>query len=59
MLGILYHSLFSIFTIYVLIESIHYGLFEINNKKNKFGGIIVISFALFCIIFSNIVVWIN
>lgn len=54
-----YHILFLVFTIYVLIESIIYSLSEIKNEENKFGGISVIAFATFSIIFSNIVVWMN
>ena len=59
MLSTLYHIIFLIFTIYVLIESIHYAIYEIRNKKNKFGGICVITFSIFCILFSNIIVWMN
>ena len=59
MLSNLYHIIFLFFTIYVLIESIYYGLFEIKNKKNKFGGICVISFAFICVLFCNIIVWLN
>lgn len=56
---IIYHVLFSIFTIYVLINSCSYGIYEIKNEKNKSGGIAVISFTIFSIIFSNIMVWLN
>ena len=59
MLGIIYHILFTIFTLYILVESIVYANFEIKNQKNKFGGIVVITFTAFCIIFSNIIVWMN
>ena len=59
MLGIVCHILFTVFTLYVLIESIVYANFEIKNQKNKFGGIAVIAFTAFCIIFSNILVWMN
>lgn len=56
---ITYHVVFSIFTIYVLINSISYGSYEIKSKKNKIGGIIVISFTIFSVVFSNIMVWLN
>ena len=56
---ITYHILFSIFTIYVLINSISYGVYEIKKEKNKTGGIAVISFNVFSVIFSNIMVWLN
>ena len=56
---ITYHILFSIFTIYVLVNSTSYGIYEIKNEKNKTGGIAVISFTVFSVIFSNIMVWLN
>ena len=59
MLSTLYHIVFTIFTIYVLIESIYYFIFEYKNQKNKFGGICIITFSIFCVLFSNIIVWIN
>ena len=59
MLDVLYHILFTVFTIYVMIEAISYAIYEIKNENNKLGGIFVISFAAFCSIFSNITVWQN
>ena len=59
MLSFFYHVLFLIFTIYVLVQSVSYGLYEINEQKNKFGGRIVILFTIFSVIFSNIIVWKN
>lgn len=56
MLTFFYHILFLIFTIYVLIKSVSYGLYEINEEKNKVGGRIVILFTIFSVIFSNIIV---
>lgn len=57
MLSIAYHILFLLFTIYVLIESISYGIFEIKQQSNKFGGTCVILFTIFCIVLGNIVAW--
>jgi len=59
MLQTTYHILFSLFTIYVLLESISYAIFEIKTQANKFGGTCVILFSLFCIILGNSVVWMN
>ena len=59
MLSFFYHIVFLIFTIYVLIRSVAYGLYEINEQENKFGGRLVILFTIFCVIFSNIMVWKN
>ena len=56
---LIYHILFSIFTIYVLINSSSYGLYEINGENNKTGGITIIAFTIFSVIFSNIMVWLN
>lgn len=54
-----YHILFLIFTVYILFECISYSIFEIKTQQNKFGGTCVILFSIFCVIFSNIVVWVN
>jgi len=59
MLSFFYHVLFLIFSVYVLIQSVSYGLYEINEQKNKFGGRIVILFTIFSVVFSNIIVWQN
>jgi len=59
MLSLFYHLIFLIFSVYVLIRSIAYGLYEINKQENKFGGNLVILFTIFSVIFSNIIVWQN
>ncbi|MFR2534586.1 MAG: hypothetical protein ACLS95_05085 [Clostridia bacterium] len=59
MINLIYHILFLLFTIYVLIHTISYGIYEIKEENNKTGGYFVISFTVFTIIFSNIVVWLN
>ncbi len=59
MLNFMYHSLFLLFTIYVLIESISYGIFEIKKEENKFGGSCVIAFSIFCVVLGNFIVWKN
>lgn len=56
---ITYHSLFLIFTIYILINSISYGIYEIKKENNKTGGASVIIFTIFSVIFSNIMIWQN
>lgn len=56
---IIYHVFFLIFTIYVLFNSISYGIYEIKKEKNKSGGITLIIFTIFSVIFSNIMVWKN
>lgn len=59
MLNLFYHLVFLIFTIYVLIQSISYALYEIRQEKNLLGGKFVIIFSTISVIFSNIVVWQN
>ena len=59
MLKVLYHVLFFIFTLFIIIEALVYSIDEFKNEKNTFGGVFVISFALFCCVFSNIIIWIN
>lgn len=44
-----YVSIF--FIIYLFLKSIYYGIYEINNKKNKTGGITVIVWAIIGLIF--------
>lgn len=59
MLNLFYHILFLFFTIYVLIQSISYALYEIKQEENSFGGKFMIVFTIFSVIFSNIMVWQN
>lgn len=55
-MNLLYHFLFIVVTIYVLIKTIFYGLYEINTQENKSGGIAVIFFSILVIVFANIIV---
>lgn len=57
MYNFLYFFLLFLFSIFVFIESLSYGLNEIKVEKNKIGGIAFIIFSLFCIVFSNLVVF--
>ena len=50
---------FIVFTIYTLIYTVSYGIHEIKNEQNKYGGTAVILCSLFSIIFGNIVIWIR
>ena len=54
-----YHILFLIISIYILLKTIGYALYEINTIKNKPGGIAIITFSIFVVIFSNVMVWLN
>ena len=59
MLALFYHITFLLLSIYVLVKSISYGVYEINSEENKFGGHLVIWITVFIVIFDNIVVWHN
>ena len=50
---------FTLFTLSLLIRIISYGIYEIKNEKNKFGGVTIIVFSIAVIIFSNIMVWVS
>ena len=52
-----YHILFLIVSIYILLRTIGYAIYEINVAKNKSGGIVVITFSTLVVIFANIMVW--
>jgi len=59
MFNLFYHILFLAFTLYVCVQSISYGLYEIRQEQNSFGGKLIIIFTIFSAIFSNIMVWQN
>lgn len=44
--------LFMIITLWICIRTISYGIFEIKECQNKFGGIFVISLSISVTIFS-------
>lgn len=46
-----------IFLIYLFLKSIYYGLFEINEKNNKLGGIFVIILSIVSLIFPVILIF--
>lgn len=54
-----YHVLFLLISLFVLLKSIGYALYEINTIKNKSGGIVVIAFSVLVVIFSNVMIWIH
>jgi len=56
-MNFLYHFTFIFITIFILLKTISYGLYEINNENNKIGGIAVICFSIIVILFANIIVF--
>ena len=59
MVNIFYHFLFFVFSIFVLLKSVFYDLFEIKSQYNKYCGIDVICFTIVVLIFTNIVVFLK
>ena len=59
MVNIFYHFLFLIFSIFVLLKSIFYALYEIKTQDNKSGCIAVICFTIIVLIFTNIIVFLK
>lgn len=57
MFNVVYHLLFLIISLYVALKAIGYAIYEINTLKNKSGGIVIITFSIFVVIFSNLFVW--
>lgn len=58
-MNFLYHFIFIIVTIFILIETIFYGLHEFNTQNNKYGGIAIICFSILVVAFANIVVFLR
>lgn len=42
-----------IVTVYILINSISYGIYEIREQKNKVGGITSVMLGIFQCVFTN------
>lgn len=57
MSNIVYHVLFLMISLYILLKAIGYALYEINTINNKAGGIVVITFSVLVVIFSNVMIW--
>ena len=58
-MNFLYHFIFIVVTIFILIKTIFYGIYEINSESNKSGGIAIIAFSILVTIFSNIIIFIR
>lgn len=59
MFNFIYDIIFAIASLYILTKAIAYGLYELNNENNKFGGISVIAFSSLVTIFVNVIIWIK
>lgn len=58
-MNFLYHFIFIVVTVFVLIKTIFYGIYEINTEKNKSGGIAIIIFSILVVVFSNLMTFIR
>ena len=58
-MNFLYHFIFIVVSIFILIKTIFYGIYEINSESNKSGGIAIIAFSILVTIFSNIIIFIR
>lgn len=53
--SIIYKIIFLIISVFILFKTMGYGIYEINEKENKTGGIAVIVFSFTVVIFANLV----
>lgn len=53
----IYNSIFSLVSIYILLKTIGFAIYEIKQKNNKSGGFIAISFSVLTVIFFNFMLW--
>lgn len=58
-MAIIYNIIFLVISIYILLRTISYGIYEINEKKNKSGGVTVIVFSILVILYSNIMMFLR
>lgn len=59
MINYFFNFLFFIFSIFVLLKSVFYALYEIKSQDNKSGGIAVIVFSVIVIVLANGVVFLK
>lgn len=59
MINYFFNFLFFIFSIFVLLKSVFYALYEINSQDNKSGGIAVIVFSVIVLVLANVVVFLK
>ena len=57
MVKLFFHFSFIVITIFILIKTIFYGVYEINTEKNKTGGIAVILLSIFTTVLANIIMF--
>ncbi len=58
-MSLIFDIIFLIFTLYILLRCIAYGIYEIKEENNKLGGILFIITGIVAVIFSNVLMFIN
>ena len=59
MINYFFNFLFFIFSIFILLKSVFYALYEIKSQDNKSGGVAVIVFSVIVIVLANVVVFLK
>ena len=59
MINYFFNFLFFIFSIFVLLKSVFYALYEIKSQDNKSGWVAVIVFSVIVIVLANVVVFLK
>ena len=59
MIKYFFNFLFFILSIFVLLKSVFYALYEIKSQDNKSGGVAVIVFSVIVIVLANVVVFLK
>ena len=59
MINNFFNFLFFIFSIFVLLKSVFYALYEIKTQDNKSGGVAVIIFSVVVLVIANVVVFLK
>ena len=57
MASLIFHIIFLFVSIYAFLKVVGFAIYEIKEMNNKSGGIVVISFTILVVIFSNYVIW--
>jgi|GEM_PF-3804394 len=59
MINSVHFTVLLIFSIYIVIRTIAYAIYEIKEKKNKFGGISVIVFCLISVLSCLYIIFVS
>lgn len=59
MFNFLYDFIFTIASLYILINAVSYSIYEIKSENNKQGGITVFVFSLLVTLFVNFIIWLR